>query len=96
MSDSKYIVIVWGECGLTNEIGFINFWRLCTLAISITHDAYIGWFRSTDTACIVMPVQNGIGKAISKIIDRFDPVDLRIMTKTLVDEEIVEVSKHEE
>lgn len=88
----KYIVIMWGEEGLTNEIGFVNFWKLCTCALTISPSAYIGWCRLTETACVVIPVK-GIGKAIDTLLE-FNPIaDIRIMSETLVDSEIVEVSE---
>lgn len=87
----KYIVIMWSEEGLTNEIGFNNFWGTCKVAYSISPDAYIGWHRPTETACIVIPVKKNMGKAIDTLLE-FNPIsDIRIMSGLWVDNEIVEV-----
>lgn len=92
MNDKKFIVIVWGAEGLTNEIGFVNFWKTCTVAISINPDSYIGWYSRTETACIVIPIEKGIGKAIDALMELNPITDIRIMPEVMVDVDILEVS----
>ncbi len=89
MNDKLFLVIVWGRDGLINEIGFINFCMMAEVAVSISPKSYAGWFTWDDTACIVIPVEKGIGKAIDTIFANHSTADLRIMPKVMVDNVIV-------
>lgn len=70
----KYIVIMWGECGLANEIGFINFFEAYTVALSISPDAYIGWCELNEAACIVVPVKKKNGVTVRTAVEQLREV----------------------